>query len=1021
MYDDKIVWYLNTDNFSSCTYQFFTRVVGCSNVNTSYDTLDELNSYPLSKSQQEFPVYSVEFNEEGRLVLSVDFYAGRFVPTSIALISLDANGSPFMIAKIITDGAQGSSLVSASVSRIFDIPIPKFKVGDTYAYPSFETVYKRKSGTPIGEEKVMIGEHHHAVQTNGVNDTYPSLYSGQDNFILSAQNYLPSKITESVSHVYGERGTLSEDYTDLLGVRTKQNSINITDRNISSEVMADILADVLEVIIMANNKIQILGKNIPIYDKTIPVSNEKQYILMTDKINQSNDRKLEAIDTEKLKSWIIDKHTVSSENASCTLNSTITVIKSQYNFELTPNGGRKLAIVFNTKAVPSKQGENFCDKDSLDDNDITVKVGNSSYKIHASSVGYFYCNEALSWEFYSDTFAYNSLVNILNGDYKFESLDIKGKVKSKDLEVTNYQKVSSFEATNLTVNETSKLNTITKLNDIVDGITLSNSKLKFGGSYISSDSSASFGKSDSTTKTAINANGEITTVNLDSTNSKLTYIEQRNNSGITLKTGSVLNFGTSKISSDGSASFIGGKTKVNTSGVLSTDKLEAKSALFNTIEELTTDQGITLNKLLKFKDSYISGTDGSASFIGGKTTIDSLGVLKADNSEVGSSKFNSIEELTPSSGITLNSKLKFGTSNINSDGSASFLDSNITIGSTGLSANSITTPSANVGTLNSNNENINISLGKSISFGTSEINTEGSIKFNRDSKGNYPQFISKDGKITTSEVSSNTVKVDSLKPKSDKADVILSTGKLKFGSSFLDPSNGSAAFIGVKDEDKVTRYSLTIGNSSVTPRVSVDNSGKIKAKDLEATSSILANTISATTSVSSTNGEISAKTISASSSVSTDSLKSKTASGNVVLNSNLSLGTSGSYINTDGSAKFGVSTLGTTGFTTTANITAPGILSSGSKGITFSSTGVSLSGKLEGSSSDAELKSLKVTGKIESDSFSTGTLSATNLEASGYVKVGAGRITNTDGANFSFLVHDTSAWSNIKTSGVYIQ
>ena len=866
MYDDKIVWYLNTDNFSSCTYQFFTRVVGCSNVNTSYNTLDELNSYPLSKSQQEFPFYSVEFNEEGRLVLSVDFYAGRFVPTSIALISLDANGSPFMIAKIITDGAQGSSLVSSSVSRIFDIPIPKFKVGDTYAYPSFETVYKRKSGTPIGEEKVMIGEHHHAVQTNGVNDTYPSLYSGQDNFILSAQNYLPSKIKESVSHVYGERGTLSEDYTDLLGVRTKQNSINITDRNISSEVMADILADVLEVIIMANNKIQILGKNIPIYDKTIPVSNEKQYILMTDTINQSNDRKLEAIDTEKLKSWIIDKHTVSSENSSFTLNSTITIIKSQYNFELTPNGGRKLAIVFNTKAVPSKQGENFCDKNSLDDNDITVKVGSSSYKIHASSVGYFYCNESLSWEFYSDTFAYNSLVNILNGDYKFESLDIKDKVKTEELEVTNYQKVNSFEATNLTVNEISKLNTITKLDDTSkDGITLS-SKLKFGGSYISSDGSASF--------------------------------------------------------------------------------LE---------------------------------------------------------------------------------------------------DGKVTISSTGLSANSITTPTVNVGTLNSNDNTKNISLGKSIRFGKSEINTDGSIKFNdKDGKGIFSASISNEGKIDTSEVSSNTVKVDSLKPKSDKADVTLSNGKLKFGSSFLDPSNGSAAFIGVTSGNKTT-YSMTIG-SSATSQVSVDNNGKIKAKDLEVTSSILAsqasisantisattsisagsgsisaNTISAKTSISSTNGEISAKTISASGSVSTDNLKSKTASGNVVLNSNLSLGTSGSYISTDGSAKFGVSTLGTAGFTTTKNITAPGILSSASKGITFSSTGVALSGDLEGSSSGATLSSLTVTGSLNSNSFSTGTLSATNLEASGYVKVGAGRITNTDGANFSFLVHDTSAWSNIKTSGVYIQ
>lgn len=610
MYKDTIIWYLNKNNFNSCTYQFFTRVIGCSDVNTSYDTLNELNSFPLSKSQQEFPVYSVEFNEEGRLVLSVDFYAGRFVPTSIALISLDSLGRPFMIAKIVTNDIKGSSSVSASISRIFDIPIPKFELGGTYHYPSFETVYKRKSGTPIGEEKVMIGEHHHAVRTGDTNDSYPSLYSGQDNFIMGAQNALPSEIEDSKSYVFGERGNLVSGYTDLLGVKATQNSINITDRD-SASIMADILADVLEVIIMANNKIQILGKSIPIYNDNngnIPVDERsKQYILMTDNVSQSNVRQLKAIDTEKFKSWIISKSAVGSVNQSIDLTSTITVIKSQFDFSLNPVGGRKLAIVFNTNAVLSKSTNKneYCDKDNLNDGDITVTAGGIGHDIHASSAGYFYCNEGLSWEFYSDTFAYNSLVNILNGDYQFESLDIKGKVKSQNSEVTGTQNVGTFVATNLTVNGTSKLNTITKLDDAsIDGITLS-SKLKFGDSFISSDNSATFKSGSSTTSIS---GSEISTPKVTAT-TEADLPKILHAGGITLSND--LKFGSNSINSSGGISF-GSGNLISSAGEITTSSNINAPGIQNgssCVVSLESSGNVVIPNMLKFRNSgsiYVS-------------------------------------------------------------------------------------------------------------------------------------------------------------------------------------------------------------------------------------------------------------------------------------------------------------------------------------------------------------------------------------------------------------------------------
>ena len=653
MYKDTIKWYLNKNNFNSCTYQFFTRVIGCSDVNTNYDTLDELNSYPLSKSQQEFPVYSVEFNEEGRLVLSVDFYAGRFVPTSIALISLDSSGNPFMIAKIVTNDNEGSSSVSASISRIFDIPIPKFELGGTYHYPSFETVYKRKSGTPIGEEKVMIGEHHHAVRTGDTNDTYPSLYSGQDNFIMGAQNALPSEIKESKSYVFGERGTLVPNYTDLLGVKATQNSINITDRN-SASIMADILADVLEVIIMANNKIQILGKSIPDYGKVIPVSDEKQYILMANSIDQSNERKLEAIDTERLKSWILGKLSVGSKGSTVVLTSTISVIKSDKDFTISPNGSNKLAIVANTNPVVSTGNKsNLKDKDiEVTLTGVTPVTPSLKLKIHASSIKYFYFDGS-TWEEYYDTFAFDTLSHILAGNFKFDKLDVADKITS----------------TNLTVNGTSRLNLITKLNDDDTNsvITLSNSKLKFGDSFISSDSSASFG---TTTKTTINTEGKITAVKLKSTDSELTSIEQIDSQGITLKSGSVLKFHNSSINgTDGSVSLIDGKTTINASGDLSTEVLTADS-----IGERTSGQGILLNNKskIKFGDSYISGV-GSAGFNNDTTQIKSSGDIETSNlkstNKVEVAKISAIGK----NDVTLTGKFNFGTSYLDStDGSMAF-------------------------------------------------------------------------------------------------------------------------------------------------------------------------------------------------------------------------------------------------------------------------------------------------------------------------------------------------------------
>lgn len=522
MYKDTIIWYLNKNNFNSCTYQFFTRVIGCSDVNTNYETLGELNSYPLSKSQQEFPVYSVEFNEEGRIVLSVDFYAGRFVPTSIALISLDPKGSPFMIAKIVTNDNQGSSSVSASISRIFDIPIPKFELGGTYHYPSFETVYKRKSGTPVGEEKVMIGEHHHAVRTGDTNDTYPSLYSGQDNFIMGAQNALPSEIKDSKSYVFGERGNLDSNYTDLLGVKATQNSINITDRD-SASIMADILADVLEVIIMANNKIQILGKSIPEYQYDIPVSDKKQYILMANSIDQSNERKLEAIDTERLKSWILGKITVDPKNPSVVLTSTISVIKSSENFTISPNGSNKLAIVANTKPVISTGNST-----NLSDNDIsvTLKIGeanSTTLDIHAGSIGYCYFDGS-AWEKYYDSFAFDTLSSILAGNFDFDKLNVTDKIKSKNFEATNSLKVkdalivndsatftsgssttiiSGSEISTPKVTATTEADLPKILHD--GGITLSND-LNFGSNSINSSGGISFGSGN-----LISSAGEITT------------------------------------------------------------------------------------------------------------------------------------------------------------------------------------------------------------------------------------------------------------------------------------------------------------------------------------------------------------------------------------------------------------------------------------------------------------------------------------------------------------------------------
>ena len=431
-FNDTVAWFLNSDTYSSYDYCFFTQIVGSADSNNlEYTTLSEFYTTP-SKLTQEFPIFSVERLDDDRIILTLEFTPGFLVPTSIALFSEDPSGKKFLVARIVTN--EGSTKINSSYERIFSIPLPYKMKGNVKEYPSFYPSIRRKSGSPSGGEKVTVGEHHHSVSvTIGDNTTYesfPDTTLMTPNFIKSAVSLNWVNPSSNLAMTLNERGSSDSSTVNAMGFKDSSNLISTVSRVITQTIM-DSIVNYLEVLVMANNKIQILGKQIPtIENNSGGYPSENLYVLTSDSVSPTSNRQLKAIPYDVFRKSIVGKKEVSSDTLITT--SAINYVKSSMDFTLKSSDQvPQVAIVVNTKDYPTNTGK-MADN-ATKTNSITVAYNGKTVSIPAQGVAIF---ETQTKGIYEECISLTKFTQKYLSDI-MEGRLVSNKLKVKTLDLVN--------------------------------------------------------------------------------------------------------------------------------------------------------------------------------------------------------------------------------------------------------------------------------------------------------------------------------------------------------------------------------------------------------------------------------------------------------------------------------------------------------------------------------------------------------------------------------------------------------
>lgn len=451
-FNDTVAWFLNSSTYSLYDYCFFSQIVGSADPNNlNYTTLSEFYATP-AKLTQEFPIFSVERLDDDRIILTLEFTPGFLVPTSIALISEDFSGNKFLAARIVTN--KGSTQINSGYERIFSIPLPYKMKGNVKEYPSFYPSIRRKSGSPSGGEKVSLGEHHHSVSlSNGSGTSYesfPDTALMTPNFIRSATNLRWVNPSSTLAMTMNERGSSNSSTVNAMGFKDSSNLISTVSRVITQTIM-DSIVNYLEVLVMANNKIQILGKQIPTITSSdgYPSSEgENLYILTSDKVDPSDSRQLKAIQYSTLRKSIVGEY--STSGTAVTTNSAINYVKAGANFTLAASDKvPQIAFVVNTKAYPNNTG---LISNSASTNSITVTYnGTSKISIPAQGVAIF---ETTTSGKYTNAISLTSFTESYLSDVMGGKL-VSTALKAKTLTLVNEDTDSTF--VNMTVGSDSMI------------------------------------------------------------------------------------------------------------------------------------------------------------------------------------------------------------------------------------------------------------------------------------------------------------------------------------------------------------------------------------------------------------------------------------------------------------------------------------------------------------------------------------------------------------------------------------
>ena len=352
-YGDSVTWYLY--KYEDCLMPFFSRVFSDPR-SSKYTTAEEFWQTDANKPE-EISYYSVEISGEN-LVLTLQLPSDTdnpLPPTSIALFSTfqgpnENEENEHLVGKIMLSqeytGAVSQQL-NRGYDRIYVLPLPKVTRYGKSSLPKFY-IESKKSVNPSGAELVSVEEHHHSVvydSSGGVvnRDSYPNLT--YPNFYESAQRkWIDTSKLPNQSYLYGEYGELQPTYSDMTGQLTVGGGFlgGKRDRKLTPSV-ADILVNVLEVIVMASNRIQIYGKEIPNQQS---VTSEDFWILATNDRAESATRELRAISYADFRNGIVQKYSPGAQ-----INSAIGVMETSTNintFSFNPVLLSSLLIVINT-------------------------------------------------------------------------------------------------------------------------------------------------------------------------------------------------------------------------------------------------------------------------------------------------------------------------------------------------------------------------------------------------------------------------------------------------------------------------------------------------------------------------------------------------------------------------------------------------------------------------------------------------------------------------------------------------
>jgi len=220
-------------------------------------------------------------------------------------------------------------------------------------YPNINLYSKKSIYSPIGEELVSVGEHHH--------DSYSSFIS-QDQagrrLVASTLTSQKSMSPDAETKVAGEVGTYTNDgtVTSVSGYRMSDTSKldNLLEENdIPSRILSDpeLLADITEEFIAKNNSVQLLGHELRKNQVSGDLNTNKNLrILTTD--STSYDRNLCGLSIDTFRNWLLSSYTISS-NVTQSLSTVITDIETSSVFTIKFTKASQIAIVKNTNAMGS--------------------------------------------------------------------------------------------------------------------------------------------------------------------------------------------------------------------------------------------------------------------------------------------------------------------------------------------------------------------------------------------------------------------------------------------------------------------------------------------------------------------------------------------------------------------------------------------------------------------------------------------------------------------------------------------